>query len=217
MLVSFLNKMKSDTDFRITLFLSLSLFFNFVYALFLFVVSQLYRSKWFFIMSIYYGLLATARIFIFLQTLTPKRLRQKILLMRNCGYFLFLLNTAVSVMMFVLIYTAPNVQHHEITVIALAAYTFSTLSIAIVSSIKYMKNNHYVYSCVKLMSLVCASVSMVTLTNTMLTTFGEGNILLRSVILPLLSGCVSILIILSALFMIKKSNLHLRKLNNEEE
>ena len=203
--------------FRRKTFLCASFVCNAVYALFLLAVSQASFSKWFFVMSIYYGLLAAARIFIFLQVKCEKKLILQIKTMRACGIFLFLINLVVSAMMFFLIYKGGYVKHHEITVIALATYTFSSLTVAIVSSIKQLRKNDYVYACVKAISLISASVSLVTLTNTMLVTFGEENVLLRSIILPLLSGTVAVFIIVSAVFMIRKANLNLRKLGNEQE
>ena len=217
MLPTLFKKVQSDIAFRIRFFLSLSLLFNFAYALFLFIISRVYGSRWFFVISIYYGLLSTARIFIFSQIDSKKPLYKRILLMRACGYFLFLLNLVVSVMMFLLIYTSPPVKHHEITVIALAAYTFSALTIAIVGGVKHFRRDNHVYSCVKIISLISASVSVVTLTNTMLVTFGEETMLLRRIILPILSGVIAIFIILCALQMILKANTDLRILENEKE
>ena len=215
MFSTFLKKIKENTEFRIKLFLFISLIFNFGYAVFLFVVSQVYFSKWFFMMSIYYALLSTARIFIFFETNHKNPLRKKILIMRACGYFLLLLNVVVSVMVFLLIYTVPYARYHEIIVITLATYTFSALTIAIVNIVRYLKKNNHVYSCVKVVSLISASVSMLTLTNTMLATFGSDNECLRSIILPILSGVVAIFIIVCAILMIKKANNDLKVLKNE--
>ena len=215
MFSAFLKKIKDNIEFRIKLFLLISLIFNFGYAIFLFVVSQVYFSKWFLVMSLYYALLSTARIFIFFEINPKNSLRKKILIMRACGYFLFLLNLVVSVMVFLLIYTAPYTKYHEIIVITLATYTFSALTIAIVNIVRSLKKNEYVYSCVKMISLISASVSMLTLTNTMLATFGSENELLRSIILPILSGVVAIFIIVCAILMIKKANKDLKVLKNE--
>ena len=215
MISTFLKEIKDNIKFRIKLFLLISLVFNFGYAIFLFAVSQAYFSKWFFVMSIYYALLSIARIFIFFAINPKKSLREKILAMRVCGYFLLLLNLVVSAMVFLLIYTAPYAKYHEIIVITLAAYTFSALTIAIVNIVRYLKKNEYVYSCVKVISLISASVSMLTLTNTMLATFGSDNECLRSIILPILSGVVAIFIIVCAILMIKKANNDLKVLKNE--
>ena len=213
----FFEKVLTNKGYRLKLFLCISLICNFIYALFLFVISQQTHSKWFFVMSVYFGMLSFTRIFIFSQLNPQRTLRNKIILMRVCGYLLLLLNIIISIMMFTLIYTASYAKHQEITAIALAAYTFSTLSIAIVSSVKYIKSNRHTFICVKVINLVSASVSMVTLTNTMLATWGSENLLLRGIILPILSGFVSIFIVSSAMFMIKKANSDLRMVEHEEK
>ncbi len=217
MLPAFFEKVKKDSLFRANLFLCLSLAFNVTYSIFLFVVSQVDSSKWFFVMSIYYGLLSLSRLFIFKQIKSERTPISQIKTMRACGYFLLLINLAVSTMMFLIIYGNQYAKHHEITVITLATYTFSSLSVAIVSSMKFIKKNDYVYSCVKFISLTSSSVSLVTLTNTMLATFGEENVLLRSIVLPLLSSAVSVFIITVALLMIRKANSDLRTYKNEKE
>ena len=217
MLSDFIKKVRVDTHFRIKLLLRLSVIFNAAYSVFLFVVSQISDSEWFFVMAVYYGLLFIVRICIFSQIEPERALKSKLKTVRNCGYFLFLINLVVSALIFILIYKDQVVKYHEITVIALATYTFWTFTMSIINSVKYIRRRNYVYSCAKLVSLVCASVSIVTLTNTMLFTFGEENVLLRSVILPILSVVVCSFIIVSAWMMVKKANLQLRILKNEEE
>ena len=217
MLADIFKRIKKDVDFRIKLFLFLSLLFNFCYASFLFILSQIYGYKWFFVISIYYALLSLARVFIFIQIICKKALTQRIKMMRACGYYLFLINVAVSAMMFVLIYTTQRVIYHEITVITLAAYTFSSLTFAIVSGVKYFKKKDYAYISIKVISLVSASVAMVTLTNTMLATFGDDNTSLRRIILPILSGVVAVFIVVCAVVIIVKTGQTLRSVNNEKE
>ena len=167
-------------------------------------------------MSIYYALLSIVRIYTFCRTSSTKREIQKVVTMRNCGYLLFLLNLVVSVMMFVLIYTTRQVKYHEIIVIALATYTFTDLTIAILSVVKYIKKKDYDYSTIKTISLISSVVSMVTLTNIMLATFGGDNEPLRKVILPIFCGVVAIFILANAIIMIIKSNSKLRIIRNEK-
>ena len=217
MFSGFFERIKIDTTFRIKLFLCLSFIFNIAYSGFLFVVSQMYSSKWFFVTAIYYGLLSVARIFVYLQISPQKQLVSKIKTMRACGCFLLSINLVFSTMMFILIYGNQYIKHHEITVITLATYTFTSLTMAIISSIKHLSKNDYLNSCAKIISLISASVSIVTLTNIMLSTFGEDNSLLRSIILPILSGFVSVFIIVCGILMIHKANLDLRKLKNGKE
>ena len=217
MFSTFFERIKIDTAFRIKIFLRLSFIFNIAYSVFLFVVGQIYSSKWFLVTSIYYGLLSVARIFVYLHISPQKQLVSKIKTMRACGCFLLSINLVFSTMMFILIYGNQHVKHHEITVITLATYTFSSLTMAIINSIKHLRRNDYLQSCAKVISLISAIVSIVTLTNTMLCTFGESNLMLRSIILPILSGFISIFIIACAIIMIRKANSDLRKLKNGKE
>ena len=214
---AFIERIKKDAYFRIKLFLCLSFVLNVAYCIFLWIVGLLYSSKWFFVMSTYYGLLSLVRIFIFVQINRNKQRRICIITARACGYFLFLINVVVSIMMFVLIRENTSTKYHEITVITLATYTFFALTMAIISSVKWLKKDSCIYTCIQIIRLVCASVSMVTLTDTMLTTFGENNGLLRSIILPIFSGAVSLFIILCAVYMIIQANVELRNCKDEKE
>lgn len=198
-------RIKNNRQFRTKLFLRISLFSNLIYSLFLFTVSLIDNSEWFFVMCVYYILLFTTRIYILTKIRPHQQARIKLNAMRACGYFLLLINLVFSAMMFLLIRRNHTIAHHEITVIALATHTFFSLSTAVIGSIRYFKNNHPLYFCVKIINLIPASVSLVTLTSTMLTTFGENNLLLRSIILPTLSGVVSLLIIACAILMIYKA------------
>lgn len=211
------KKIKKKIAFRTKVFLKISLLFNLFYALFLFIIGWLYLSKWFLVMSAYYGLLALTRFFVFLQISPQKSVVTKLKTMRACGGFLLLINLVVATMMFILINEKQQIPRHEITVITLAAYTFLSLTVAIVHCVKYFKKSDYIYSCIKFLSLTVASASLVTLTNTMLSTWGEPNTLLRSIILPLLSFFVSVFIVNCAIFMIRKANLQLRIFEYEKE
>ncbi len=215
-----LNKIRNNLDFRIKFFLSLSVLFNIGYACFLFIIGCVYSSTWFWVMSIYYALLSCIRVYIFRKIINHEKMlsnESTAKTMQTCGYFLLIINVVVSLLMFLLIYRTTPVKHHEITVITLATYSFCVLTIAVISSIKFIKKSHYVYSSLKLIMLVSASVSIVTLTNTMLTNFGENNEPLRKIILPILSGVVSAFIITTAIIMIIKANTKLRKYKNEKK
>lgn len=126
-LSAFVEKIKTDAPFRIKLFLCLSFLFNIAYSIFLFIVARIYSSKWFFVISVYYGLLSLSRLFVFRQSSPKKTLVSKIKTMRVCGYFLLFINLVFSTMTFILIYGRQHAQYHEITVITLATYTFTSL------------------------------------------------------------------------------------------
>ena len=213
--VSFIEKITQNARFRIKFLLWLSLVFNLAYSLFLFFIAKQNHSRWFLVCSIYYGLLSITRFFVLKQTHEGKRNCQKIKTLRACGCFLFAINVVVSAMIFLLIHSEINAKYHEITVITIATYTFLSLTLAIIGSVKFAKENDYVFFSIKIINLISASVSLVTLTNTMLATFGEDNEPLRRIILPLLSGFVAFFIITVAILMIVKANFDLRVYKHE--
>ena len=123
---------------------------------------------------------------------------------RACGIVLLCMNLALALIIFFMVYWNRTFVHHEITTIALAAYTFTSLTVAIVNTIKYRKQNSPVLSASKMISLASACVSMLTLESTMLTTFGDGTMALteRRLLLGLSGSAISAFIIVLAIYMI---------------
>ena len=104
-----------------------------------------------------------------------------------------------------------------ITTIAMAAYTFFTFTFAIVNLVRYKKYESPVYSAAKTITLISASVSMLTLTTTMLTTFGENESpLFRQLMLSLIGLAVIGFAITMAVIMIVKGHKKLKGLNIPE-
>ena len=211
------TKKFSDAHFRLKTFLTLTLIFNVAYSIFLFTVGSTNGSKWLIVSSIYYLLLFVIRLYILIKIENPTSRKQEILTMQLSGEYLLLINLAIATLMQYIIYSDNQVYYHEIVVITIATFTFLSLTLAVIGYVKFLNKNDYLYVSVKLISLTSASVSLVTLTNTMLLTFGNGNSLLRSIILPLLCIAVYLFIIFLAITIIKKSNLALKELKNEEK
>ena len=138
---------------------------------------------------------------------------------RVCGIVFLIMNIAISVMIFFMVYWNRTFRHHEITTISMAAYTFTSLTIAIVNVVRYRKYNSPVYSASKAISLAAASVSILTLEATMLTTFGEEtlNLVERRIFLGLSGGAVSIFIVAMAIYMIIRGTGKLKQLKTVKE
>jgi len=138
---------------------------------------------------------------------------------RACGMVFLVMNLALALIIFFMVYWNRTFNHHEITTIALAAYTFTTLAVAIVNMVKYRRFGSPVYSASKAISLASACVSMLTLESTMLTTFGDGTMSLtgRRVLLGLSGGVISVFIIAMAMYMIVQANKKIKLLKIGEE
>ena len=99
-----------------------------------------------------------------------------------------------------------------ITTIALAAYTFTTFTFAIVNIVKYRKYNSPVYSAAKMITLIAACVSILTLETTMLTVFGDGTTAdFNQLMLGLTGTAVSAVAITMPIIMIVKGRKKLLK------
>ena len=123
---------------------------------------------------------------------------------RACGIVLLFMNLALALIIFFMVYWNRTFRHHEITTIAMAAYTFTSLTFAIVNVVKYRKYNSPVYSATKAISLASACVSVLILESTMLTTFGNATMSLtqRRILLGSSGGVISAFIIAMAVNMI---------------
>ena len=180
---------KNDSHLRIKISLIFSFVFNVVYAIFQLFIGLYHKSFWFFSMFAYYLILALMRYLLLRHTLSNEANEKPIAELKKycfCGWMMLILNLALSLMIFFMVYWNKTFNHHQITTIALAAYTFVSFAIAIINFIKYKKLKSPVYSAAKSINLTSACVSIITLEATMLTSFGSDmDIITRKILL----GC----------------------------
>lgn len=208
-----ISKISSDVHLRMNLSLYGSLIFNIAFGIFQLALGIYHHSLWFYAMSAYYVVLAIIRLFILKHTrhyaLNEECVRE-IKLYILCGWLLLVLNLALAVILFFMVYFNRTFSHHEIITITIAAYTFVTFTFAIVNSIRYRKFNSPTYSASKTISLVSACVSMLTLETTMLTTFGEENVLFNQIMMGASGVVVLSFVLTMAIYMIVHGNRNLR-------
>lgn len=214
----YLNRLTTDVHFQATLSLYFSLGFNTVYALFQLVMGIYHSSIWFFSLAVYYILLVIMRFFLARDVKTVKNehnLKNEYLRYRFCGIILVLMNMALAGIVLYISRFNYGFEHHYITTIALAAYTFTAFTVAIVNIVRYRKYNSPVYSASKIISLAAACVSMLTLETAMLSAFGEqGEELFRRIITTVTGAAVCTFVLLLAGYMIISST---KALNNIKE
>ena len=198
------TRWQDDDRLRVGVSLYGSLAWNTVYAVFQLWLGFFHGSFWYCSMAGYYISLAIMRFFLarYMTKNKPgERMREELVRYRACGWIFLATNLAVSLMIFFMVYWNRTFVHHEITTIAMAAYTFTAFTSAIVNIVKYRKYNSPVYSASKAISFAAACVSMLTLESTMLTTFGEGTMdaLGRKLLLGASGGVISVVIVAMAI------------------
>ena len=211
-------KYKEDINLRINISLYASLVLNISYSVFQLCLGLYHNSFWFYSMAVYYILLSLVRFYLVNYTKQYKP-GDKVLLEYKkynfCGWIMLLMNTAVTVIIFFIIHFDRTFYHHQITTIALAAYTFLTFSLSIYNFIKYRKYNSPVYSAAKTINLICACVSMMTLTTTMLTTFGSDDVLeFKKLLLGIVGGLVSVFILATSIQIIVYTRKKIKEIKN---
>ena len=211
-------KYRQDATLRIKLSLYGTLCFNGAYAALQLGMGLWHHSIWFYSLAGYYLLLAIMRFILLRHTKEYNPLqdmKKELNKYRICGMCLLLLNSMLIVILFYIIWQNRTFKHHEVTTIAMAAYTFTTFSFAIINIIRYRKYKSPLFSAAKAISLACACVSMITLEATMLTTFGTGNDeIFRKVMMGSSGGVISMFIVGMAVFMIVNAT---KQLKNKSE
>ena len=198
---------QDDTRLRVNVSLYGTLIYNTAYALLQLGMGFWHHTFWFYSLAGYYISLAVMRFFLVRHTSKHKpgeKMLDELIKYRACGIVFLIMNLALALMIFFMVYWNRTFHHHEITTITLAAYTFTSLTLAIINTVKYRKYNSPVYSASKAISLASACVSMLTLESTMLTTFGDGTMSLtgRRILLGISGGVISVFIIAMAIYMI---------------
>lgn len=214
------SRLLKDPRLRINVSLVSSFLWDVFYTVFQFGLGVINKSFWFYSLSVYYALLAFIRFFMVKYTLrhgVREKLEKELKTYRFCGFILLTMNLTLSVIVFFMIYWNKTFVHGEIITIALATYTFYSLTLAIIGIIRYRKYKSPIYSATKAISLVSTSVSMITLESTMLNTFGgETSTLNKKLMLGLSGGGVALFIIFIAVYMIVKGGKQLRLLQSRE-
>ncbi len=214
------QKWLNDTRLRVNVSLYGSFVWNALYGVFQLWLGIYHHTFWFSSLGAYYICLGVMRFFLVRHTqkyAPGERMQTELIKYRACGWVFLVMNLALALIIFFMIYWNRTFQHHMITAIAMAAYTFTSFSMAIVNVVKYKKYNSPVFSASKAISFAAACVSMLTLTSTMLTTFSDGtmDVLTQKMMLGSVGAAVSSVVVTMAIYMIVQSTKKLKKINTE--
>ena len=211
------KKWLEDERLRVNVSLYGALAWNTLYGIFQLWLGIYHGTFWFSSLGGYYICLAVMRFFLVRHTARyapGERIQAELEKYRACGIVFLVMNSALAIIIFFMVYFNRTFEHHMITAIAMAAYTFTAFTVAIVNVIKFRKYNSPVYSASKATALAAALVSMLTLESTMLTTFSDGTMTVaeQKFMLGATGGVISALILATAIYMIAIGTVKLRQL-----
>ena len=216
------RRWQDDTRLRVNVSLYGSLAWNALYGILQLWLGFYHHTFWFYSLGAYYICLGVMRFFLARHTTKyapGERMQTELKKYRACGIVFLVMNLALALIIFFMVYWNRTFEHHMITAIAMAAYTFTSLTTAIINVVKYRKYNSPVFSASKAISLAAALVSMLTLESTMLTTFGDGTMTATAQkwMLGATGGVISLLIVATAIYMIVVGTKKLKELKTEVE
>ncbi len=214
------RRLQDDARLRVNISLYGSLAWNALYAILQLWLGFYHHTFWFYSLGAYYICLAVMRFFLLSHTrkyAPGEKMRTELVRYRACGIVFLVMNLALALIIFFMVYWNRTFEHHMITAIAMAAYTFTAFTVAIVNVVKYRKYHSPVFSASKAISLAAALVSMLTLESTMLTTFSDGTMTAteQKWMLGATGGVISLLIVATAIYMIAVGTKKLKQLKTE--
>lgn len=170
------HRYRQDIAFRTHVSLYVSLGINLAYVGINLLSYALYRSMWFVILAVYYGILAVMRFSLAHYVRrkgfgTDRRgeLRRTVF----CSAVLLTINFVLSGAVLMILYQNKGFTYHGFLIYGVAAYTFYITVHAIVGLIRYRKHSSPILRMSKTVSVTAALVSMLSLETAMLSAFGQ--------------------------------------------
>lgn len=175
------HRFLTDKELRTWFFAYFSLSVNGIFALFKVIVGHYYESAWLYAMAGYH-MLASIMVFVIVyREKNNKEIEEESRFIHGlksyelCGWFMILMNTAISVIVFYVVFKQQTITYPGFMIYAIAAFSFYSMIMAIVNLVKYRRKDYPAFSAIKRISLAKALVSMFTLQVAMLTQFSTGT------------------------------------------
>lgn len=216
----FLNMLITDYSKRTTIFTLSGTIINIVFTIFFIVEAYIYKSPWLGAFGLYYLILSFQKVFILIfGSLIKKKYKEEVIKYEKSaaklylfnGFFLLILNTTIIFIVLIITYKQPVNIKDTITAIAIATYTFYKFGLSIYNIVKAKKKQDYVILTIRSIAIIDALISMLSLTITLISTFGEIDesmfviILLFGIFICLFTTILSIMMIVRGIKAIIKT------------
>ena len=202
----FADRYLSDVHFRTKISLYIGLFINLCYIAVKIFAGIRYRSAWFLALAVYYILLAAMRFVLVRHSGGQADLREEYRLYRRCGIILLLMNQALACIVVFMVQKNRGFDYPGYLIYAMAFYSFYAIISAAVSVVKARRHQSPVLSAAKIINLVAAMVSLLSLTTAMLSRFGGDDAPeFKAAMVASVGGGVCTAVIVMAVYMIMRS------------
>ena len=211
----YISRYFSDAELRTKISLYISLAFSTAYSFMQLGLGIANRSVWFYALALYYIILVAMRASLIKAMHRSKSCKNNLYELtryRLCGILIAALNLALGAIVFYIALQNRGFRYHPIMTIAMAAYSFYSLTMAIINTVHYKLCESPLVSAATVIGLACATVSMLSLETAMFSAFGKEDEGALRQIMTLASGIVICLFILAVgIYMIIHATKEIRK------
>lgn len=213
------QRFMSDPMYRAEVALYAGLAINLAYTVMKMVSGIVFRSLWFGALAGYYLLLSILR-FALLHHARRSPVGENLVSewkrYRLCGCILLIMNQALSAIVILVVRRNSGFEYPGMLIYIMAMYTFYAMINAVRSVIMFRHRGSPVLSAAKVVSLVAALVSVLSLETAMLTQFGTAeDERFRQIMTGSTGAAVCVTVLAMAAYMIAKSTGQIRMLGKE--
>ena len=214
---TYIRQYVTDAVFKTQINLACSLALDVLYAGVNILLAVFFSTNWFAIFAGYYTVLSCLRILLF-QNLFQQRKRENLLRelkrARFCSGILLTVNLGLSALVLMMLYRPHEFGDMGVLIYVAALYTFSALAVSLTGLIRFRKYKSPVLSVSRMISLTASLVSLLILETAMLSQFGgEMPLSTQNIFIAATGAGISIVIIVTALYMILRTTRMLRRLS----
>lgn len=212
----YISRFFEDIPFRLRITLHLSVGINLLYAGVNAFSGIYYRSPWFGSLAAYYIFLSVMRFLLvryahkqgFGENKSAEWRRYRL-----CGVILTMMHVALAGVVILVIRQNRGFEYAGSLIYVMALYAFYITITGVINVVRYRKYNSPVMSAARVVSLVAAMVSMLSLETAMLTQFDSGDNppLFRQIMVGFTGGSVCAIVVVMGISMIIHSTKQLRK------
>ena len=208
-----IEKKKKHAVRKVRLSLVFSLILNQGFAIFYLFIGILIKSAFNITTGIYYMILTLSRFLLLINMKRNEPIIKEWKAYQGVGILLFVLSVIFTGLASLMIILNISKSYPGYLIYAVAFYTFYCIIHAIFRIIKYQKYGNPILSAAKTLSLVTALVSLFSLTDALITTFGTSGTF-RLTMMAIVGGTTAFLLLALSIYMLFKSGHQIRMLNN---
>lgn len=187
-----------DRTFKIALTI---LLFNIAFAIYHIAQGLYTHSRWLLTIGVYYVVLSTVRFVVI------KAKKNGRLLTVSSGIILMILSVTLVGTVILAVIRDRGIVMHEIAMIAMALYSFTKITLAIINLVRARKSNSARLITLRNVSLADACVSIFTLQRSMLVSFGDMSVADIRIFNAATGAAVCIVVFLLGLWLVKRDRL----------